>query len=151
MKYDWPRTISNLAILLGLALVLYELDQNQELALSQAQIDDYASIQSFQNAIMGENIATALVKARSNPSQLTDEDRVVLGAYLSSIVFRIESYEFVSIFNGDFEAPLLYDLRKSFDFEYARVWWERERGFGANWRPGVNRVIDEYLSQNPIL
>ena len=151
MNYDWVKHLSTIAILFGIALVLYELNQNQELALSQAQLEDYFAFQAFQTAIMGENIAAVLVKARSDPSQLTDEDRVVLGAYLTSIISRSDSYVYVSIFPGDFQVSLLYELRKSFDFNYARVWWEREKELGFNWSPRANRFIDDYFSQNPIL
>jgi len=149
VKNDWSKIITNAAVLVGLALVLYELNQNQGLARSQAQLDDFIAIQAFSNTLMGENPSIALVKARENPDQLSAEDRVVVNAYLESIFARMNSYEFVDVFDGDWESSIYYDLEKSFNFEYAREWWEREKGYSADWSPRIREIIEDFFVSNP--
>ncbi len=149
MKYDWPRILSNLAIILGLVLVWYELNQNQELSRAQAQMDDSAALQAFEHTLMGDNPAAAIVKARADPTQLSAEEKIIVDSYVTSIFVRLESYEYVSVF-VDWESAVTYDLRKSLNFEYARNWWEREKEYGADWRPRITEMVDDFYSQNPL-
>lgn len=152
MKYDWPRLLSNSAIILGVALVVYELDQNRQLALDQARLDDFIAMQAFENTLMGDNPTAAIVKARNSPNELTPEKAMVVDAYFDSILTRFDSYEFISIF-ANFQAnpgPMLqYDFDKYFNFEYARTWWEREKEYGALSRVSITRAFDDYFARNP--
>ena len=149
MKYDWPKLLSNIAIIIGLVLVIYELNQSRDLAMFQIQVDDFIAVQNFHNSLLGENPGAAIVKAKESSQDLSAEEAFVVDNFLDSIMARLESYEFVSLFGGDYESAVLFDLRKHFNSEYARDWWEREKRFEADWRPGITEIVDKFYADNP--
>ena len=77
----WFQLITNVAILFGLGLVVYELNQSKQLASAQFVIDDMARETSIQLAMMGEDPREALAKAALHPADLNERDVVALDAY----------------------------------------------------------------------
>jgi hypothetical protein len=83
---NWFQIISNVAIIFGLALVVYELDQSKKVANGQ-MIDAHASRQNDQYLVMmGEDPRGALSRAALHPSDLEEKEAVTLDAFYSSIV-----------------------------------------------------------------
>ena len=83
---NWFQIVSNVAIILGLGLVVYELNQSKRVANGQ-MIDATASRMNDQYlAMMGEDPRDALVKAALHPGDLDEKDAVTLDAFYSSIV-----------------------------------------------------------------
>ena len=78
---NWFQIISNVAIIFGLGLVVYELNQSKQIALAQ-MAESYASRTSArQVASMGDSPQKALAKAAFHPVDLNEEDAVTLDAY----------------------------------------------------------------------
>ena len=82
---NWFQIISNVAIIFGLGLVVYELNQSKQLASAQFVIDDFERLTSIQIAIMGEDPREALAKAALHPADLNERDVVALDAYYLSV------------------------------------------------------------------
>jgi len=83
---NWFQIISNVAIIVGLGLVIYELNQSKLVANGQ-MIDANAS--RFNDrflAMMGEDPGDALAKAALHPDDLDEKDAVTLDAFYMSIV-----------------------------------------------------------------
>ena len=83
---NWFQIISNVAIIVGLALVIYELNQSKLVANGQ-MIDASASRMNDQYlAMMGEDPRDALAKAALRPGDLDEKDAVTLDAFYMSII-----------------------------------------------------------------
>jgi len=81
MKRDWLQLTSNLAIIAGLIVVIFELNQTRGLAFGQMIDGEFAMNNDRFIAAMGEAPQGALAKATFDPSSLTPEDAVVLDAH----------------------------------------------------------------------
>ncbi len=92
----WFQLMTNIAILIGLGLVVYELNQGKQLASAQFVIDDMARETSIQLAMMGEDPREALAKAALHPADLNERDVVALDAYYDSIVMGWFSFRLYS-------------------------------------------------------
>ncbi|MBW2423889.1 MAG: hypothetical protein JRG86_06560 [Deltaproteobacteria bacterium] len=83
---SWFQIISNIALIVGLALVVYELNQSKLVANGQ-MIDAHASRMNDQYlAMMGEDPREALAKAALHPADLDEKDAVTLDAFYTSII-----------------------------------------------------------------
>jgi len=83
---NWFQIISNVAIIVGLALIVYELDQSKKVANGQ-MIDASASRWNDQYlAMMGEDPRGALARAALHPGDLEEKDAVTLDAFYLSII-----------------------------------------------------------------
>lgn len=82
MKRDWLQIFSNVAILAGLVVVIYEINQSRDLAYGQILATSYATINERFVAQMGDSPQLALQKAVLNPDSLTPEDAVILDAHI---------------------------------------------------------------------
>jgi hypothetical protein len=121
----WFQLITNVAILFGLGLVVYELNQSKQLATGQFVIDNVARQASVQLAMMGEDPREALAKAALRPADLNERDVVALDAYYDSIVLGWFSYRVYSQRAG-IDAPWQETVAESagrvFSSEPARRW-----------------------------
>ena len=66
---DWLQLASNLAIIIGLIVVVFEMKQSHEIARTQLINDDYLSLREHLHTIMGENAADAIAKAKTAPDE----------------------------------------------------------------------------------
>ena len=83
---NWFQIISNVAIIFGLGLVVYELDQSKKVANGQ-MIDAFASRSNDRFlAMMGEDPRGALARVALHPNDLEEKDAVTLDAFYSTIV-----------------------------------------------------------------
>lgn len=78
---DWIQVITGLAVVIGIALVIWELKQAQRIAEAQIAFDSYALAVEINDAIFGENAADVLAKACEEPTSLTAGEWVVLDSY----------------------------------------------------------------------
>ena len=122
---NWFQIISNVAIIVGLGLVIYELNQSKQLASSQFVRDYNARETSILLAMMGEDPREALAKAALHPVDLTERDVVALDAYYMSIVMGWYNLQFSSQ-NAGFDIPwreqVVASVQRQFSSEPARRW-----------------------------
>ena len=78
---NWFQIISNVAIIFGLGLVVYELNQSKQLVSGQFIKEYNARETSIRLAMMGEDPREALAKAALHPVDLDERDVVALDAY----------------------------------------------------------------------
>mgnify|MGYP001815225745 FL=1 len=83
---NWFQIISNVAIIIGLGLVVYELNQSRQFVHGQ-MIDQITSRQTDRMLVMmGENPQATLAKAALHPADLNERDVVTLDALYSHVV-----------------------------------------------------------------
>jgi hypothetical protein len=122
---NWFQIITNAAILFGLGLVVYELNQSKQLASTQFTIDNLARETSIQLGMMGEDPREALAKAALHPADLNERDVVALDAYYQSIVIGWFSYWLNSQQAGldtQWRVTVAESARTDFSSEPARRW-----------------------------
>ena len=77
----WLTIIGNLGLLIGVVLVLVQINQDSQLTRHQLSMERWGDDMNLQLVLMGENPAKAIAKAIEDPTQLTIEDAQVLEAY----------------------------------------------------------------------
>jgi hypothetical protein len=148
MKRDWVQIVSNMAIIVGLVVVIFELRQSHTIAEAQLTNEDYGTIRGHYSALMGDNAADALAKAKAAPDKLTDAERIVVDAHLLSLYVQLGAYEFIADTTGFYEdwqevVPVMY--KREFNFPYARDWWLRERALAKPWSSDLDRMLDDHF------
>jgi hypothetical protein len=122
---NWFQIISNVAIIVGLGLVIYELNQAKQLARAQFVIDNSGHLTNVRIATMGEDPRAALAKAALHPADLNESDAVALDAFYDSITLGWASLRMSSQI-ADLDAPwqaVVADLaRRHFGSEPGRRW-----------------------------
>lgn len=83
---DTIQLITSIAIVLGFAVVVWELMQNRETAKSQLSSDGWAQIGQQNASVVGEELAHVIAKACEAPAELTTADLVVLEAHIEDRV-----------------------------------------------------------------
>jgi hypothetical protein len=124
---NWFQIISNVAIIFGLGLVVYELNQSKQLAAAQLQSENITRLTSIQIAMMGEDSPEALAKAALHPADLNERDVVALDAYYESIVMGWISQRGRSEIAGiDSQRPwqfaVVNSVQRNFSTEPGRRW-----------------------------
>jgi len=82
------QVVTSLAVIGGLALVVWELKQNREAASSQLTSEAFTYVSALSQAVMGEQTAEVLARACDNPKELSRADYYVLENYYSEILNR---------------------------------------------------------------
>jgi hypothetical protein len=131
---NWFQIISNVAIIFGLGLVVYELNQSKQLASGQFIVDNLARATSIQLAMMGDDPREALAKAALHPDDLNERDVVALDAYYQSIVLGWFNSRYYSQFAGidlPWQETVAATVQTNFSSEPARRWlraWVADQG-----------------------
>jgi hypothetical protein len=122
---SWLQVISNVAIVIGFGLVIYELNQSKQLAWAQFSLDDSLRRTSIQIAKMGEDPREALATAALHPADLNERDVVALDAYYSAIAQGWTAYRIRSRIAGidvPWRAIVADSVRQNFCSEPSRRW-----------------------------
>jgi hypothetical protein len=148
VRRDWLQISSNAAIIIGLIVIVYELNQNHHHVRAQLVMDDYSHLLAEISTLMGENPATAIAKARQDPSRMTPEDRIVVNAYLESKYIRngatMYFAEDLEVFTF-WEEIARYEFQEEFRFPYPRQWWREHTQAHRDWHEPLDRLLDELL------
>ena len=124
---NWFQIISNVAIIIGLGLVVYELNQSKQLASAQFTIDAMQRQTNIQLAVMGEDPREALAKEALHPHDLNERDVVALDAYYDTVVMGWFS-QAISRRIGDIDDPypwqraVVDSVHRDFSTETGRRW-----------------------------
>ena len=105
--FSWIQILTGIAVLMGLALVLWELQQARELARAQLASDGWAEVMSTQRAQLGETFATTMSKACNSPSELTDteiQEAIVYHDILLNQIERRRGYDHIGEYQTSAES-----------------------------------------------
>jgi hypothetical protein len=103
---DSIQIATGFAIVLGLAFVIWELNQNREATKSQLTSDGWGQIGQQNASVVGEGLAQVIAKACEKPEELTTTDLVVLEAHIEeqiNAIWRIRSLATEGSFYDDSE------------------------------------------------
>ncbi len=127
MKRDWFQTLSNLALILGVAMVIYELRQTRDFTEAELLTVEVSRISDRLLAKMGDAPMSALTKSVHDPEELTEEEIVVLDAYYNLIVLNWTSLKLTRELIGlgatvGVEESVRLQARRVFSSEPGRRW-----------------------------
>ena len=88
---NWFQIISNVAIIFGLGLVIYELNLSKQLAYAQFVSNDMARYTERHLSLMADDPREALVKAALHPSELEEVHAVTLDAFYREVMMGWQS------------------------------------------------------------
>ena len=86
---DIVQIVTSLAVVVGLGLVVAELQQSREATQSQLKTESYQIWTQLKSASLGDDSADVLSKACLTPETLSDADYMVLQNYYSVIINSI--------------------------------------------------------------
>ena len=154
---NWLQVLTNVAIVAGLVIVVYELNQTRQLAHAQIQVDQSMRGTSRSVAVMGEDPREALAKAAFRPEDLVEEDAVTLDAYYNLIVFNwmfLMRVDQIANFDTPWQGVVEGDFNRHFTTGPARRWLIRWLDQGA-WGPNVpehteyKAIVERLLREDP--
>ncbi len=145
---DWVQMGAGIAILIGLGLVVWELQQVRTLSRAQLSSDYIAEMNALNESVSGEMLAAALAKACEAPADLTlEESLVVTNFYYASLnlVARIHLLsERDGIYPSDYWRTQLGFLRPVVNSKYGRAWFRQLHGVG--FPSGLIEAGKKYMS-----
>ena len=126
----WVSLITNIALLAGIALVAYEINQNSELVRVQLVNEGNILANEIYANSMGENPEEVIARAGECPEQMSYADFIVMDAFLyTSINILYRDYQLAQegIFTearwkGGVDALAHWFLGN----EFGRAWWDEE-------------------------
>ena len=140
------------AVVASLALVVYEVRENTEISYQQEVSGGWSSWVEMSMAEVESGISRELVKAMTNPEELTLAEKIDLDSWLTAQI---------SIWMRDYDAAVLTgkrDVNDALDQTVAAVPWLFGNEFSRGWYlenkywidPEMVRVIDEALLSIPL-
>ena len=85
----WLGLSGNLAVLIGLILVAYQINHETELRKIQLFSDATTAINEFNLAMLGDNPTQVVAKSIEDPDSLTIAELQVMDAYLTTALYEI--------------------------------------------------------------
>ena len=87
---NWIQIITGVAVVVGLALVMWELQQSQEIARAQLAADGWAEPMALSRAQLSEDFAVTRSKACLHPSDLTDAELLEMALYHETLLYLLQ-------------------------------------------------------------
>ena len=145
---NWIQTLTAVAVLVGLGLVIYELRQAKELAMADLMIQQYAFGNDVDNTMLGENPMGSRARDCMGES-ITPKDALILHEYFWATFDKLASRRATlrtADPDTDWSEYARTMLTKIFSTKRGRIWWEIGRESG-NFQPDMLMIGDELLSE----
>jgi hypothetical protein len=124
---NWFQIVSNVAIIFGLGLVVYELNQSKQFIHAELANEHFTRLSNRQLTIMGEDPRNAIAKAALRPSALNERDAVTLQAFYTEVINGWSGLHLTSEVIGadlDWRFAVEWEARLYFSTEPGRRWLE---------------------------
>ena len=142
---DWLQILTNFGVILGLLLLLYELNQSRELVQAQVVDGVYNAGVTRNLALLGENPQVAIAKSVFYPEQVSEAEAVVLVQFYTSLEvswLRNKDERGLGYFERGFEEVVASEAYY-LNTVPGRKWWSVIREFTD---PEIARIVDAELS-----
>lgn len=143
---EWVQIVATGAVIIGLALVIWELRQTHDIARAQLISDEYLARMENERTMMGENPAPVIVKGCQTPDELTPAEQRINGAYVTLVYLRNERNRYlaqVSDLGRTLDTSTHQTLRVLLGTPRFRSWYEMNRD---RIPPDVVRIGDEIIA-----
>jgi hypothetical protein len=143
---DWVQILTGVAVVVGLGLVIWELQQAREIARFEQLNTSFAQYTQRIQTHMGENAASAVAKACDHPDDLTTEEMFVLDRYYTNVLNNVREPLLAGRLSEDLNAipwerwaPGNFSI--VFATEYGRWWFEN-----SSWEPEIMEAGRKFLA-----
>ena len=140
------QVVTNVAVVAGILVLLYELNQTKDLAQVQTVDNAYLSAMSRNLALLGETPQKSIAKAIFAPNDIGTEDVVVLNQYYTALIVswrRLKDVRAVGYF-GDGWEEVVSEEAFNFNTPIGRKWWDSYQEYGD---PEIISVVNAVLSR----
>ncbi|MCJ7555797.1 MAG: hypothetical protein MUP90_02650 [Gammaproteobacteria bacterium] len=141
----WLTFGSNVGVLIGIVILIFELRQSSAIAEAQFYLDQVNLNETAELAMLGENPAAVWEKSVFDPKTLSPADVRVMDAYLGSRLYVwsdmlvLEERGFTE--RGATAENMNASIAFFFGTTFAQTWWKQERETG-NWGDRLTAMID---------
>jgi hypothetical protein len=147
---NWLQILGNLGLIAGLVLVAVQINQNTEMTRAQMLSEGWITAADNLYARAGENPASAIARAQTDPVQLTHEDLIVLDALVSAEWLRAIRVEVLSSLG--YEVFPIEDMSRLFVRQqlgnpFAIAWWASSVDIAAN-APVTRDLVNQILAES---
>ncbi len=145
MKRDWLQIITNIGVVFGLLLLLYELNQSRDLTRAQVVDSMYETVVIRSLSLIGETPEAAIAKSVFQPDELTESEAVVLSQFYTSLLvswLRNKDERGAGFFEQAY-AEVVASEAYYLNTEPGRRWWAVTRPYTD---PAIAGVVDEALA-----
>ena len=144
----WIQATLTIAVLVGLGLVIWELQQVRTLARAQLTSDSVAINNSIYTSMFGEEAASIVAKACLHPEELTPSEAEILDNYYlanANLLARLALHsDRDGIYPEGYWQQNMFYLNPILDSHYGREWLLDLR---AGWPPGVLEAARARIEQ----
>ena len=141
----WVQISTAVSILIGLGLVIWELQQVKTLARAQLTSDSIAIYTDIRTAILGEQASHAIAKACLNPESLTPSETVVVHQYYlaqANLLSRLAIHtDRDGVYPSGYWQEQMWYLNPILESEYGREWFQFRTGFPPGFLEEVRTLI----------
>ena len=135
---------TSFALVLGLVLVLLELQQAKSLTLAELTSEGYSEAMEISRVVLGENSAEVLAKSCFSPGELTPAEAIIVDLYFDTrllMLDRLRTLEGVAEFGVPWQAFVYPFIDDIFGSEHGRWWLRNNPPADAETRELVAEVI----------
>jgi hypothetical protein len=147
---NWVQVSANIGILLGLALVSLQIQQNTDILKTQMLFEESHRVVEAEWVMIGENGADAWAKAITTPNELTlAEQRVVEGYLWGAVEAWRYTYSLskMGLLEEEWKARVYSEVPYFLANSYGRAWWNilssDAQQFSDEFRAYVNKRLSE--------
>lgn len=148
----WIQVATGVAVIVGLALVVFELQQTRDLARAQIVHEGYSLLLDENRAIMGETFGDVYAKACLQPAELTDGEIVQIRQYHDSglyMIRRIREIRESGVFDYSWEQVAKSYVQLWLSSEVGRLHYRhRVEHFGLE--PDIRRLAEDVLANEQL-
>ncbi len=141
---DWIQLTTNVAVVIGLLLLIYELNQSRDLTRVQVVDAAYNAAVSRNLAVLGESPEKAIAKSVFSPNEITQSEAVVLSQFYTALLvswLRNKDERGLGYFERSFEEVIVSEVY-FLNTVPGRKWWASIRGFTD---PEIVAAVDKAL------
>ncbi len=151
MNYEragfWVQISTGLAVISGLALVVWELQQVKTISRAQLTSENIALMNEIHGYVSGESLAKALAKACIHPEELTLEEALVVENYYFANVNLVARMHTLAdrdgIYPEGYWQVQIWSLSPIGSSRYGKAWFSQLDP--AEWPPGLIDAGKEYM------
>jgi hypothetical protein len=147
---NWLQIGGNLGLIAGLVLVAVQINQNTEMTRAQMLSEGWINAASNYYARAGENPASAIARAHTDPDRLTHEDMIVLDAVITAewmLANRVEVLSSMGYEVFPIEAMARVFVSQQLGNPFGMAWWKSREGIAAG-APITRDLIDEFVAES---
>lgn len=145
MKRDWLQIVTNIGVVVGLLLLIYELNQSRDLTRAQVVDSVYDAVVTRNLALVGEHPEDAIARSVFRPGELTESDAIVLSQFYTALLvsWMRNKDEYGLGYFGETFADVVASEAYFLNTRPGRRWWAVAR---SSVDPAIAAAVDESLA-----